>query len=55
MHQSLTEQVGIPHLDKQLQKTIALMQASDSWEEFDTLFKKAMKQSNRANDKITEK
>ena len=55
LHQSLTEQVGIPHLDKQLQKTIALMQASDSWEEFDTLFKKAMKQSNRANDKITEK
>lgn len=47
LHQSLTEQVGVPHLDKQLQKTIALMQASDSWEEFETLFDKAMKQANR--------
>ena len=37
---------GKPHLDKQLQKTIGLMQASDSWEEFDALFAKAMKQSN---------
>lgn len=45
LHQSLTEQVGVPHLDKQLQKTIALMQASDSWDEFDALFKKAMERS----------
>lgn len=42
LHQSLTETVGVPHLDKQLQKTIALMQASDTWEEFDALFNKAM-------------
>lgn len=47
LHQSLTESVGVPHLDKQLQKTIALMQASDTWEEFEKLFEKAMKQSNR--------
>lgn len=47
LHQSLTESVGVPHLDKQLQKTIALMQASDTWEEFETLFDKAMKQANR--------
>lgn len=47
LHKSLTESVGIPHLDKQLQKTIGLMQASDTWEEFDTLFSKAMKQANR--------
>ena len=46
LHQSLTDEVGIPHLDKQLQKTIGLMQASDSWEEFDALFAKAMKRSN---------
>lgn len=42
LHQSLTDEVGIPHLDKQLQKTIGLMQAADSWDEFDLLFKKAM-------------
>ena len=46
LHQSLTDEVGIPHLDKELQKTIGLMQASDSWEEFDALFAKAMKRSN---------
>lgn len=47
LHQSLTESVGVPHLDKQLQKTIGLMQASDTWEEFETLFEKAMVQANR--------
>lgn len=41
-HQHLTEETGLPNLDKQLQQTIALMKASDSWEEFDHLFKKAM-------------
>lgn len=51
LHQSLTESVGVPHLDKQLQKTIALMQASDTWEQFEVLFDKAMKQSNRDNAK----
>lgn len=47
LHQSLTESVGVPHLDKQLQKTIGLMQASDTWEEFEMLFDKAMKQASR--------
>lgn len=41
-HQHLSEETGLPNLDKQLQQTIALMKASDSWEEFDHLFKKAM-------------
>lgn len=41
-HQHLTEETGLPNLDKQLQQTIALMKASDTWEEFDRLFKKAM-------------
>lgn len=50
LHQSLTESVGVPHLDKQLQKTIGLMQASDTWEEFEVLFEKAMKQANRKLD-----
>lgn len=49
LHQSLTESVGVPHLDKHLQKTIGLMQASDTWEEFETLFDKAMAQANRNN------
>lgn len=47
LHQSLAESVGVPHLDKQLQKTIGLMQASDTWEEFEMLFDKAMAQANR--------
>lgn len=47
LHQSLSESVGVPHLDKQLQKTIGLMQASDTWEEFEVLFDKAMAQANR--------
>lgn len=42
LHQHLTEQVGLPGLDKQLQQTMALMKASDTWDEFDYLFKKAM-------------
>lgn len=41
-HQHLTEETGLPNLDKQLQQTIALMKASDTWEEFDRLFNKAM-------------
>lgn len=47
LHQSLTESIGVPHLDRQLQKTIGLMQASDTWEEFEILFDKAMAQANR--------
>lgn len=41
-HQHLTEDTGLPNLDKQLQQTIALMKASDNWEQFDKLFRKAM-------------
>ena len=41
-HQFLTEDTGLPVLDHQLQQTIALMKASDTWEEFDKLFRKAM-------------
>lgn len=29
-------------MDHQLQQTIALMKASDTWDEFDKLFRKAM-------------
>lgn len=41
-HQFLTVDVGNKHLDHQLQQTIALMKAADTWEEFDKLFRKAM-------------
>ena len=41
-HQLLTEDTGIPHLDKQLQQTIAIMKASRNWEEFEKLFNRAM-------------
>jgi len=41
-HQYLTINTGAKHLDNQLQQTMALMKASDSWKEFDRLFKKAM-------------
>ena len=41
-HQFLTIDTGAKHLDNQLQQTIALMKAADSWDEFDRLFKKAM-------------
>lgn len=41
-HQFLTVDTGVKHLDNQLQQTIALMKASENWEEFDRLFKRAM-------------
>ncbi len=41
-HQHLTKDTGIPNLDRQLQQTIALMKASDTWDEFERLFKKSM-------------
>ncbi|MBA4220189.1 MAG: hypothetical protein C0458_05605 [Methylobacterium sp.] len=39
-HQFLTEDVGHPHLEKQITKTITLMQASDNWAMFKRLFSK---------------
>ncbi len=41
-HQYLTIDTGAKHLDNQLQQTIALMKASETWEEFDRLFRRAM-------------
>lgn len=41
-HQLLTADTGVKHLDNQLQQTIALMKASEDWEQFDKLFKRAM-------------
>lgn len=44
-HQFLTVDTGAKHLDNQLQQTIALMKASEDWDEFDRLFKRAMGES----------
>lgn len=41
-HQYLTPSTGIVHLDNQLQQSMALMKAADTWEEFERLLKKAM-------------
>ena len=40
-HQSLTPDTGIPHLDKHIASLIALMRASENWDEFYKLFCKA--------------
>jgi len=41
-HQLLTHDTGVPHLDNQLQQTIAIMKASRNWDEFEKLFNRAM-------------
>lgn len=40
-HQYLTEGTGIEYLDKHLMSVLALMRASDTWEEFEKLFRKS--------------
>lgn len=37
-HQFLTEDIGHPHLEKQITKTVTLMQAADDWPQFKRLF-----------------
>lgn len=39
-HQFLTDNIGIPHLDKHIASVITLMKISNTWEEFDELFNK---------------
>ena len=40
-HQFLSEDVGNPHLQKQLQEVILLMRISDTWDQFEKHFKRA--------------
>lgn len=54
-HQWLTEYTGQKHLDNQLQQTMALMKASDDWEQFDSLFKKAMGEPHQIRMEFLEK
>jgi hypothetical protein len=42
-HQHLTENIGVPHLERHLTKLITVMQLSDSIEEFKMNFKRAFK------------
>lgn len=42
-HQLLTEDIGNPHLEKHLAKVIALMQASDQWDDFKKMFRRVFK------------
>lgn len=39
-HQFLTEETGVPHLDKHLVSVITLMRACDTWEQFESMFAK---------------
>lgn len=42
-HQHLADDVGVTHLEGQIQQVIALMKASDDKDQFDRLFNKATK------------
>lgn len=48
-HQYLTDNTGIPHLDKHLASVITLMKLSDTWEEFETLFNKRFREEDINN------
>src|SRR5699024_6413366 len=41
LHQWLTSEVGLSHLEKQITSTTTLMRASDTWEEFEKLFNRS--------------
>jgi hypothetical protein len=51
-HQFLTENIGIPHLDKHLASVITLMKISNTWEEFEELFNKWFYQD-KDNENVT--
>lgn len=41
LHQWLTSEVGLSHLEKQITSATTLMRASDTWEEFEKLFNRS--------------
>lgn len=41
LHQWLSSEVGLTHLEKQITSSITLMRASDTWEEFEKLFNRS--------------
>jgi P63C domain len=46
-HQHLTEEIGVPHLERHLTKLVTVMQLSDSIDNFKDNFKKAFKKINQ--------
>jgi len=46
-HQHLTEEIGVPHLERHLTKLITVMQLSDSIDDFKENFKRAFKKTNQ--------
>lgn len=44
-HQFLTEDVGHPHLEKQITKIVTLMQAAETWPQFKRLFQRVFSKS----------
>lgn len=53
-HQFLTEDVGHPHLQKQITKTVTLMQASDNWSMFKRLFARVFPRKGDQTDLLTD-
>ncbi|MDY7224511.1 P63C domain-containing protein [Halalkalibacterium halodurans] len=45
IHQWLTSEAGLNHLEKQIASTTTLMRASESWEEFEKLFGRSFKKN----------
>jgi len=48
-HQFLTEETGIPHLDKHLASVVTLMKAFDNWKEFEAAFQRVFGLSSQEN------
>jgi P63C domain len=46
-HQHLTEEIGVPHLERHLTKLVTVMQLSDSIDDFKDNFKRAFKKTNQ--------
>lgn len=53
-HQLLTEDVGHPHLDRQIASSMTLMRISSNWRQFDGHLKKAFPVSNEQQDLFDE-
>lgn len=48
-HQFLTEETGIPHLDKHLASVVTLMKAFDNWKDFEAAFQRVFGLSSQEN------
>lgn len=55
LHMSLSEQYGVPHLEKQIASVIVLMRASSNWRKFKALFNRAFPPDSYQPDLFDEK